>query len=457
MVRQFLEGQSRNVGIGIGVVGDEVAAANLDRVHVQGAGSRVDKTFADGASDGMADRAVLAHGVLVGENDPGVGPVVLDRVGGAGQVDDLVGLDPAGARIDRIGADPGQIVDVDGGELALFGHRHARLDPMVAGMDVGHERFHAVGNELDRTLQHDAERRRSHFVGVGVNLDAVGAADILADHPDPIFVQAEMLGVQVLHHVRRLRRQVYGQMFFGRVVVGDDGARLQADAGMAAEMEGFLDDAMGIGEGLVDFPDVDLALKTKIVAEIRVDDRRRIIERGFHVGDDGAFLVVDFDQSDGVLGLGSGLRDDGGDGFALPAGPVHGDGVLRRRFEALQMGEYADPGGAVLGQLAARDDANNAWRILRCLGVRDFNFCVREGTAAKGDVHHARQRQVVGVGAAAFQQPFGARARDALADEGVRPVEDREGRFLAHDDPSPRCRPTVSMASTIAWYPVHRQ
>ena len=76
-----------------------------------------------------------------------------------------------------------------------------------------------------------------------------------------------MLGEQVLHHVRRLRALIDRHALLAGVPVGDDGARLVADAGVAAEDEGRFDHGVGIGEGLVDVADIELALETEIVAE----------------------------------------------------------------------------------------------------------------------------------------------------------------------------------------------
>jgi hypothetical protein len=53
---------------------------------------------------------------------------------------------------------------------------------MVAGMNIGIEAFDPVGDEFDRPPQQFRQRIYSHFVGVNVDLDAKGAADVLADH-----------------------------------------------------------------------------------------------------------------------------------------------------------------------------------------------------------------------------------------------------------------------------------
>ena len=91
----------------------------------------------------------------------------------------------------------------------------------------------------------------------------------LVMHAHLRFGQIEMLGEQVLHHVRRLRAVIDGQALLALVPVGDHGARLGGDAGVAAEQEGGLHHRVGFGEGLVGRADFQLALEAEIVAERR--------------------------------------------------------------------------------------------------------------------------------------------------------------------------------------------
>ena len=79
------------------------------------------------------------------------------------------------------------------------------LDAMVAGVDVGDEALEPVGDELDRPLEQLRQRHRRHLVGIGVHLDAERAADVLGDDAHLVLLEPEVLGEQVLHHVRRLR------------------------------------------------------------------------------------------------------------------------------------------------------------------------------------------------------------------------------------------------------------
>ena len=66
-----------------------------------------------------------------------------------------------------------------------------------------------------------------------------------------------------------------------------------------------------------------------------------------------------------VLGLGARARDHGADRLAGPAGAVDRDGVLRRRLEALEMRQHADPGRDDLGQFRAGDHGDDAGGFLR--------------------------------------------------------------------------------------------
>jgi hypothetical protein len=80
-------------------------------------------------------------------------PVLLVLVRPAGQVDDLVAFDAAGAREHAERADAGQVVDLEGQDLAGPRGRDARADAVLARMDVGDEALQPVGDELHRPLQ----------------------------------------------------------------------------------------------------------------------------------------------------------------------------------------------------------------------------------------------------------------------------------------------------------------
>ena len=413
----------------------------------------------------MTDGAVLAHHIFILEDDAGAGPVVRTGVRPADQIDDLVGLDAARSRIDRIGSDAGQIVDLECGDRAVAFDADFCFDAMIARMDVGDETFETVGDEFNRPLQEFRQRRRRHLVGIDMHLDAERAADVLRQDAHLIFFEIEMLGEQVLHHVRRLRALIDGEAPLARIPVGDDGARLVGDAGMAAEHECRLDHDVGGGKTLVRFAGIERPLKGEIVAKLGMDHRRFCVERRFRIGDARQNFVIHPDQGASVLRFGAGAGDHGAHRLALPAGALDRDGVLRRRFDSFEMREHADPGRDHLGKLGAGDDRDDAGRLLgfRSLDIFDAGMGMRR--THECDMRHARQRNVGDVLAAPLGEPRQIGPRHRTADIGIRPVERGEARRLVERDfhfpsvipgPSEARSPESIFADLWVWIPGSR-
>ena len=432
----------------IGVVGKEVAAADLDRVHPQLRRGHVHQTFGHGDRDGVAHGAILAGRCLVLEDDRRLGPVVLEIVGPAAKVHDLVALDRRGAGIDRIGADRGPVVDVEGEDLAVLVHGDAPPDLVIAGVDVGGEAFQPVGDELHRARHDLRDGRRRDLVGVDVDLDAVGPAHVPADDADPRFRQVEVLRQHDLNHVRRLRGVPCGHLPLPWIPVHEDGARFERDAGVPSGLEMRFHHGVRGGEGRIDVAFLVQTLEGEVVAHLRMQDRRGRIERAHHVGDLGQRVVVDLHQGRPILRRRATGGDDRGDGFADPGGAVHRDGVFGRRFQPLEMRQHPDPGSADRGDIGTGEDAQHTLDR-QCLGrVDPGDPGMGVGTADEGDMHHARQHHVVDIGAAPLHQTLRVRARHGLADVAVGPVRVAEGGV--HDAPPARACATLSMASTIA-------
>ena len=199
-----------------------------------------------------------------------------------------------------------------------------------------------------------------------MHLDAERTADVFSQHAHLVLLETEVLGEQVLHHVRRLRALIDGQASLARIPIGDDGARLVGDAGVAAERECRLHHRVGVGKAFVGIAYVQCALEGEIVAECGMDHGRRRVERRFRVGHSGERFIVDIHECAGVLRLRACVGDHCAYRFTLPAGPVHRDGVLRRRLDAFQMREHADPRRDHLGKLRTGDDGDDAWSLF-CL------------------------------------------------------------------------------------------
>src|ERR1700730_7791627 len=75
-------------------------------------------------------------------------PGVRAGVRPAHEIHDLVCFDAAGARVDRIGPDAGEVVDFPGRDGAVALYANAGVHPMVARMNVGDEVFQPISNEF---------------------------------------------------------------------------------------------------------------------------------------------------------------------------------------------------------------------------------------------------------------------------------------------------------------------
>ncbi len=97
-----------------------------------------------------------------------------------------------------------------------------------------------------------------------------------------------------------------------------------------------------------------LALEREVVAEVGVDHWRRRIERGLRIGNRRQFFVRDLYALAGIFRQRARAGHHGADGLALPARAVDRDRMLRRRFDALEMGQHPDPWAHHFGQFRAR-------------------------------------------------------------------------------------------------------
>ena len=138
-----------------------------------------------------------------------------------------------------------------------------------------------------------------------------------------------------------------------------------------------LDDGVGLGKALVGIAGVQSSLEGEIVAKPGMDHRRRGIERRFRIRHGGKHVVVDAHESAGIFRLRATACDDRTHRLALPARAFDGDGMLRRRFYALEMAQHADPRRNHFRKFCAGDDRDDARRLLRFGAVNVFDPRVR--------------------------------------------------------------------------------
>ena len=143
-MRQRLEAHPRRRLAGIGVVGNEVPPPHLGGIDAQLRRRLVDHVLGHRDGDWMSHGAVLAHHVLVLEHHRPLGAVLLVLVRSSREIEDLVALDPGGAREHRVRPDAGEIVDLEGRHVAVAVDGELRLHAVVARVDVREEGLVAV-------------------------------------------------------------------------------------------------------------------------------------------------------------------------------------------------------------------------------------------------------------------------------------------------------------------------
>ena len=250
--------------------------------------------------------------------------------------------------------------------------------------------------------------------------------------------------------VRRLVAVVDVELAGLRVEVGDHAARLQRRRVTARVDDVALDDRVGLREravgrllvaGLPQRAGQVVALAGLVVA----DQRRVVVERLARVDDGRQRLVLDVDQRQRIVGRVLVDGDDERDLLALEADLVAGQYGLR------VVGDRRHPRQAERLEVLGRDDGGDARVGERARGVDRDDLGVRVRRAQHLAVDHARQPDVVEVGALAADE---ARVLLALQPaEADRPLGRGAGKVLGDRHGSrppvlgavpPRVRPPIA-------------
>ncbi len=216
----------------------------------------------------------------------------------------------------RIGA---VLVDQRAANAADFAagvERHLHVPDLVALLGGGDEVLAAVLDPFHRPAQEQRGERNHRLLLVEHELRSEAAADIRRHDPHAVLVAPQELGEHAHADVRRLCRAEHRQPVFVLIVVRHEAAALDRVAAAAIDAKLFPDNMRCTGEGRGNIAVTKCEFANKIVRCAVMDGRRTGRERG--LGIDGARqrLVVDHDQSGGILRDLSARRDHGRDRLA---------------------------------------------------------------------------------------------------------------------------------------------
>ena len=298
-----------------------------------------------------------------------------------------------------------------------------RVAHQIAPVVVAEERLRPVRDPLDRAPEVPGREGAEDVLRVDRVLAPEPSADIVDEHPEPTFLDAEDLGELSPDAVRHLGRDVQGPA--ARLEFGDHPAGLQgAELGAVVDDPPPHDPVGGRERGFGRLRVADLPSERDVVGDI-VPDRRppgRLVAGG----DGGEGFVVDLDPLARVEGLPAGLGDDEGDALPDEADPVGGKGGLVPRAKPIALadsgpvglrgaghaGDLRDPGR---GELGSRVHRPHPRRRPRRAGVDAGDPGVREGRPQNHRVQGAGGRPVVDEAPLAPQQPRVLAAQHRLA------------------------------------------
>ena len=191
-------------------------------------------------------------------------------------------------------------------------------------------------------------------------------------------------------------------------------------------------DLVGLGEGGVVVPVVEVPLPDGVVRDLLVELRGRGVRRGLGVEDRVEGLVLDLDQVGGVPSQLAGRRGDGDDRLADVANPPDGECVVLE----IPSGRRCDlEEGLGLGcDLLADQRPVDALELHRLRDVDRADRRVRVGRPDEVDVRHAVALDVVDEDALTLDEPPILLPRDVLADEARRDLLLLDGDRLIRRD-----------------------
>ena len=441
--------------------GDEAAHAQVDRIDLHLERERVDHALHEVHGLGDAERAAVGDAArrLVRVDGLDLDVRRLEVVGAAHDVEE------PGRELRRLRraverAVVGDHVDPQARDLAVL-RAHLAAHDVVAGEPGGHQVLGAVLDPLDRHAGDDRARDRAHVAGIDRHLVAEAAADVRAADPDHVLREPGDVRVDGAVGVRRLVAVVDVELAGLRVEVGDHPARLERRRMAAGIDDVALDDRVRLGErpvgrGLVArLP--GRAREVVALPRLVVADQRRVgIQRLARIHDRRQRLVLDVDQLERVVrGVLVG-RDHERDLLALEADLVAGEHGLR------VVGDRRHPGEAERLEILRGDDGGDVRVCERPRRVDRDDARVRERASQQRSVHHARELDVVEVGALAADEArvllaLQTAEADRALGSGAREVLDVDGHAQTPCLAAASCSAAQRTALTMFLYPVQRQ
>ena len=309
----------------------------------------------------------------------------------------------------EIGAEIGERLHPQPGDLAVGVGREFGMGDVVAAMRVGEEGLGAVGRPFDRAIDLLRRPDADRLFGIDEDLRAETAADIGRHHAQLVLRRDADEGRQ--HEPRDMRvlaRRVEREGILALVPFADRRAGLHRIGNEAIVDEVDLRDVLRrregrVGRGLVaEMPVVDCVVRRDIVN----DGSRRLRFR--EIDDRRQDFVVDLDQFRRILRLRQGVGDDDGDMVAHIAHFALRKRRMRTRLHRRSVLGHDHPAAdqpADAGDVVAREDIDHTRRRLRGRRVDAADIGMRMRRPQEPGMRLARTVDVIDIAALAGDEP----------------------------------------------------
>ncbi len=222
-----------------------------------------------------------------------------------------------------------------GGETSVLVEGELTPQHVVARLVVGHEALSALRRPRHRPTQPSRRHQQQRVLGVGAAARAEATAGVRHDHAKPLDPDAQHVGHQRAHPVRRLAADLERPPGGGGLVGGDGRARLEEHRGDAVVDDLDPGDVGGPVEGARDGGRVaTLPFEGHVARAVVPDPRRAGRQRLLHLEDRRQRLVLHAHEVGRVLRAGRRVGHDERDRLARVAGALTRQRVLlgvRRR------------------------------------------------------------------------------------------------------------------------------
>ena len=309
-------------------------------------------------------------------------------------------------------------------------------------MDRRQSVLRSLLDPLHRRSEAAGQRNGEQLLGVHVEFGAEATSDVRGDHAQLRLGDPECRGGQQPQDVGHLGRRPEGDVSAG-LEPGDDTTRFDRVRNQRRLDISVLHDHV---RTVVERARLELPHVRDVRAEAVVHERRSLRCGRLDVDEHGQRLVVDLDELGGIDRVSARVGQDDRDAVALVVDLIDRErevlGILHVLGHRPRTGHRCLP---VVAKLRAREDCDDAGAVLRGGRVDRRDAGVRIRAADDRHEDHPVQLDVVDVRASAAKERIVLLALERRADEP------RLGR--GHD-PTPAAAAT---ASTMLWYPVHRQ